>query len=138
QIATYQLADGSYRTADGQRVTKNTPGAVRVVARSKKWYGRYTDGAGRPVRVPLSESKDVARRMLAKLAGDAQLASAGIVDPFAEHRRRPLAEHLKDFGRYLKAKGNTADHVAKTVARCQAVIEGCRFLYTDDVQPSAV
>jgi excisionase family DNA binding protein len=108
------------------------------VEKTSKWYGRYVDGAGRLQRVPLSESKDTARRMLAKLAGDAQLASVGIVDPFAEHRRRLLVDHLEDFGRYLRDKGNTADHVSKTVSRCRAVIEGCKFLYSDDLQPSAV
>jgi integrase len=138
KIVTYRLPDGSYRTPDGQRVTKNTPGAVRTVEKSKKWYGRYTDGAGRPQRKPLSESKDTARRMLAKLAGDAQLAGVGIVDPFAEHRRRPLAEHLDDYRRYLAAKGNCAEHVQKTDAQCKAVIEGCKFHNLDDLQAATV
>jgi integrase len=119
-------------------VTKDTPGAVRTVEVSKKWYGRYTDGAGRSHRVPLSESKGTARRMLAKLAGDSQLAGVGITDPFAEHRARPLLEHLEDFRSYLAAKGNVPEHVAKTEAQCRAVLEGCKFVHFEDVQPSAV
>lgn len=138
KIITYTLPDGSYRTPDGKRVTKDTPGAVRAVEQAKKWYGRYTDAAGNTVRVPLSESKETARRMLNKIAGDAELASVGIADPFAEHRGRPLPEHVEDFGRYLAAKGNTAEHVEKTVARCRAVVAGCRFGKIDDIQPSAV
>ena len=59
--------------------------------------------------MPLSEGKDTARRMLAKLAGDSQLAGVGIADPFARHRARPCLEHLEDFRRNLDAKGNTAD-----------------------------
>jgi integrase len=138
KIVTYRLPDGSYRTPNGQRVTKDTKGAVRSVERSKKWYGRFSDGAGKLQRVPLSESKEIARRMLAKLAGDAQRASVGIVDPFAEHRRRPLTEHVEDFRRFLAAKGDVAEHVQKVASQCHAVIEGCRFLYVDDLQPSAV
>jgi excisionase family DNA binding protein len=137
-IVTYRLKDGSYRTPDGKRVTKNTPGAVRTVEESKKWYGRWTDGAGRPHREPLSESKDIARRMLAKLAGDSQLAGVGIVDPFADHRRRPLTEHLEDYRRYLSAKGNCAKYVSNTEAQIKAVLDGCRFQFLDDLQPSAV
>jgi integrase len=76
--------------------------------------------------------------MLAKLAGDAQLASVGIVDPFAEHRFRPLVEHLEDFGRYLAGKDNVPAHVQKTVAQCRAVLAGCRFELHADLQPSAV
>src|SRR5947207_2240038 len=93
KVVTYRLPDGSYRTPDGQRVTKDTPGVVRAVEVSKKWYGRYTDANGKTVRVPLSESKETARRMLNKIAGDAELGSVGISDPYAGYRRRPLTEH---------------------------------------------
>jgi integrase len=138
KIITYRLPDGKYRTPDGKRVTRDTPGAVRTVEPSKKWYGRYTDGAGRPHRVPLSESKEIARRMLAKLAGDSQLAGVGIVDPFAEHRQRPLLEHLEDYRRYLAAKGNTKDHVEKTFSRVKYLLEGCEFDSLDHLQASPV
>ena len=127
------------RTApDGKRVTKDTPGAVKSSRPSKKWYGRYTDGAGRPMRVPLSESKETSRRMLAKIAGDAQLAAVGIGDPFAKHRSRPLAEHIEDFGRYLTAEGDTPVYCRKAVAHVRAICEGCRFTHIGDLQPSAV
>jgi integrase len=138
KIIAYRLPDGSYRTPDGQRVTKDTPGAVRSVERSKKWYGRYTDGNGKPCRVLLSESKETARRMLAKLAGDAQLAGVGIVDPFAAHRGRPLGEHLGEYARYLAGKGDTSEHVGRARARIRAVLDGCRFRVTDDLQASPV
>ena len=76
--------------------------------------------------------------MLAKLTGDAQLAGVGIRGPFAEHRVRPLLDHLEDFRRYLAAKDNTADHVSKTVSRCRAVLEGIDAETFEDLQPSAV
>ena len=138
KIITYRLPDGSYRTADGERVTKGTPGAVKEESVSAKWYGRYTAPNGKQVRVPLSESKETSRRMLAKLTGDAELAGVGIVDPFAEHPARPLAEHLEDFGRYLFAKGNVPEHVHKTMAQCQAILDGCKFRFIDDLQASTV
>jgi hypothetical protein len=126
KIVEYRLPNGSYRTPDGKRVTKNTPGAVKSKRPSKKSYGRYTDGAGRPMRVPLSESKETSRRMLAKIASDVQLASVGITDPFAEHFSRPLLGHLEDYRRYLEAKGNTSQHVALSCSRIRTV---------KDVQP---
>jgi integrase len=137
KIVEYTL-DGKSRTPDGKRVTSETPGAVRTERRGKTWYGRYTDGSGKLQRVPLSESKTTAQRMLNKLVGDAELASVGIVDPFAEDRHTPLLEHLEDFRRYLKAKGNTPGHVGQTYSRAKAVIEGCRFVRTDDLRASAV
>jgi hypothetical protein len=138
KIVTYSLPDGATHLPNGKRVTKKTPGALRSVTHSKKWYGRFADGSGSVVRVPLSESKDVARRMLAKLVGDAQLARVGIVDPFADDRRRPILEHLEDFRRYLAGKGNVPRHVACIASYCKAIIEDCGFLYADNLQPSAI
>jgi integrase len=131
---TYTLKDGSYRTPDGNRVTRKTPGAVRLVTESQKWYGRLPDGTRRP----LSESHEVSKRMLDKLRGDAQLRSVGLEDPFGEHRSRPMLEHLEDFRRFLAARGRVTEHVSSTFRQCQAVIEGCGFKKIDDIQPTAV
>jgi integrase len=138
KFTTYTLRDGSYRTPDGERVTKDTPGAVRKESRSKTWFGRYTDGAGQQHQVKLSESKETARRMLAKLAGDAQLAGVGIVDPFAEHRQRPLLSHLEDYRRVLEAGAVTRHYAGKTVSHCEAIIKGCGFAKIADLDPAAV
>jgi len=137
-IVSYRLPNGSYRTPDGQRVTKDTPGAVRTDEKAKKWYGRYTDANGNTVRVPLSESKEVAKKMLAKIAGDAAMGSVGITNPFAEHRQRPLIEHLEDFERFLKGKGDCPRHVHQTRRSIADVIAACAFQTTDDLQASPV
>src|SRR5262249_16280181 len=124
KIISYSLPGGKSRTPDGQRVTRDTPGAIRTESRSKMWYGRYTDATGKSFQVKLSTSKEIARRMLNRLAGDAELASVGIVereDPFAEHYDRPLAEHLDDFARTLRSKDRTGKHVNLTLSRIRVV-----------------
>jgi excisionase family DNA binding protein len=138
QIVEYRLPDGACRTPDGRRVTKQTPGAVRRVSRSPTWHGRFTDRTGRRHQVKLDKSKSRSSSMLDKLAGDAQLAGVGLDDPFDGHRTRPLLEHLKDFGRYLAAKGNCAEHVTKTSSQARAIIAGCGFKKIGDLQSSAV
>jgi integrase len=137
-VIVYRLPDGSHRTPDGERVTRDTPGAVRTAEKAKKWYGRYTDRDGKTVRVPLSESKETARRMLNKIVGDAELGSVGLADPFAEHRDRPLPEHLEDCLRHLAGKGGGADHVARVRQRVGDVIKGCGFRAAGDVSEPAV
>jgi integrase len=137
-VSTYQLPNGKHRTPDGKRVTKNTPGAVRVVRPSKKYYGRYTDGAHREIREPLSESYEISRRMLAKMAGDGQLAGVGLADRYGKHRSRPLAEHLEDYRAYLIGKGDTANHAKRSYRRAQVVSDGCGFKSLDDLDAASV
>ena len=70
-ISTYQLPGGKHRTPDGKRVTKNTPGAVKVTKRSKVFYGRYRNAKGDTITAPLCGNKTAAQQILAKLVTDA-------------------------------------------------------------------
>src|SRR5579859_7445420 len=137
-ITTYRLPDRKHRTPDGQRVTRATPGAVKVSHRSEIWYGKFKTADGIIRRVPLCTDKGAAKQMLAKLVTDAKMAQLGMVDAFEEHRRRPLAEHLKDFHRYLEAEGNTPKHARQTCRRVQAVLAGCGVAFMPDLSASAV
>jgi integrase len=138
KVVSYRLPGGAYRTPDGQRVTSKTPGAERVESRSPTWWGRYTDRAGREHQVRLDRSKDRSRRMLAKLAGDAQLAGVGLADPYEKHREQPLAAHLEDFAAALAAKGTSAKQVGQVTSRVRRVLDGCGFNHLADLSASAV
>src|SRR5262249_35898447 len=74
--------------------------------------------------VPLCRDKGASQKLLNKLLTDATMREHGAGDPYAEHRKRPLDDHLADFGAALQAKGDTADHVGLTLARLRAVIDG--------------
>jgi len=67
-------------------VTKNTPGAVRTVSKSKKWYGRYINSNGHTIRTPLSESKAKSKEDLDVLAGEARKERIGITDKYNQAR----------------------------------------------------
>jgi integrase len=137
-IVEYRLPNGAFRTPDGKRVTSKTPGAIRSEREVDKWYGRFTDRSGKRKQVPLSKSKEIARRMLAKLTGDAQLASVGLGDPFALHRQKSLAEHLEEYARHLKMKGDGEKHVRNTLARCRAIFAARHLDAIEDLQPGPV
>src|SRR5262245_1907008 len=80
---SYRLPNGSYRTPDGRRVKKDTPGAVRVdLGRSEIWYGTYKAADGTRRKVPLCSSKEASKQLLAKLRVDAKLAEHGLGDAF--------------------------------------------------------
>jgi hypothetical protein len=137
-IIRYTLPGGSTRTPDGRRVTKETPGAVKKKGKSKKWYTRLPGLDGKPQPVPLSANKTVAQQMLAKLLNKAELSKVGIDDPFEEHRKRPLAEHLTEWKASLLAGGATAKHVKQTVACARRVLDACGFVFIADLSASRV
>ena len=65
--------------------------------------------------------------MLAEMVKKAERAEAGIRDPFEQHRKRPLAEHLADWATSLLADGATAKHVKQTLACATEAAEKPRF-----------
>src|SRR5262245_16505134 len=94
----------SARFVKALKVAKGTPGARKIKKKSTKWYGRVP---GSSKLEPLSANKVAAQQILAELVRKAELGRVGILDPFEDHRRRPLREHLDDYYRYLLAKGVT-------------------------------
>jgi hypothetical protein len=109
----------------------------RIRLRSAKWYGEYTDADGITRRVPLSADKTAAGQMLAELVRRAELGKAGVVDPYAAYRKRPLAEHLDDFAAALRAKGDTAKHVDLCLSRLQAALDGTGAALLADLDAGA-
>src|SRR5262249_38173762 len=76
--------------------------------------------------------------LLAKLVIDAKMNGAGLSDPFALHRKRPLTDHLEEFRKALLARNNSEKHARQSVQRAKAIVEGCQFRYFGDVQASRV
>jgi hypothetical protein len=64
------------------------------------------------------------------------MGKAGVRDPFAKEKSRPLAEHLADYRRELEARGNDPRYVELTVARVRALLDGCGFVFTSDLSAS--
>jgi integrase len=124
-----------YLDAEGRQVPKGTPGARKVREKSAKWYGRVP-GAPRPV--PLCENKAAAQVMHNELLRKAGLATVGITDPYEQHRKRPLLDHLADFEAALRAKGDTAKQARQVGFRARRVLAGCGFVFTGDLSGSRV
>jgi integrase len=122
-----------YLDPEGRQVPKGTPGARKVREKSAKWYGR-APGAARPV--PLCENKAAAQIMLNELVRKAGLATVGISDPYEQHRKRPLLEHLADFEAALLAKGVTPRQARAVGSLVRRVLAGCGFVFMGDLSAS--
>ncbi|GAH38058.1 unnamed protein product, partial [marine sediment metagenome] len=110
----------------------------RVKKQSQKYYTRLTDADGIKRTIPLFCDKTASQQQAAQLVKEIELAKAGVIDRYKEHRKRPLTEHLEDFRQSLLAKGNTAKHAAQTVYRVKRIVDGCKFTFWNDIQPSKV
>ncbi len=124
---TYRPTIIRYLNAKGRQVPKGTPGARRVREKSKTFWGRVPDANGKGRGVALCDDEDAAEEMLAAMKQRAKRIKRGDIDPFEEHRERPLAEHVEDFRSFLESKGNTTAHVALTVQRITSAFDGCKF-----------
>ncbi|MEN6449959.1 MAG: tyrosine-type recombinase/integrase, partial [Thermoguttaceae bacterium] len=66
----------------------------------------------------------------------------GLIDPaqerMAQQARRPLADHVTDFERFLTDKGNTAKHVRMTCGHVRWVVDKCGAKSVADVTGPAV
>ncbi len=110
----------------------------KVRHKSPRWHIGYTDADGIRRRVKGFKDKIATAQLAAKLEKEAELAEAGVFDKYAQHRRRPLAEHLADFRKNLSDKGNTPQHVNLVHNRVKAIVKSCGFTYIDDISASRV
>jgi integrase len=124
--------------AAGDRVSKDTPGAKKKVEESAKWYAQLTDLSGRRRHVPLSTDKRVASQMLTALRRDSDLARVGLNDPCATHMSAPIAAHVTDYEAYLRHRGVSAKHLAETLRRLWAVLEGIEARTLAEMRPEKV
>ena len=108
----------------------------KVKSKSKKWWGRFRDALGRERRVPLARDKSAAQAMLNELVTKEERKTAGQVDPFEDHLKRPIAEHADDFEAHLEHKGNVRQHVFQVVTKVRKIIGDCKWTFLRDISAS--
>ena len=121
-----------------QKYTVAGNNGKRIRKQSKFWYIDYKTADGTRKRVKAFKDKQATAQLAAQLEKEAELAQAGIVDKYKEHRKRPLAEHLEDFEQSLLAKGGTVKNAKQVKSRVKRVFDECKFTFWNDIQASKV
>jgi len=119
-------------------VVRDPKTGKQVKQKSRKWWGRYRDALGRDTRVPLANDKTAAQAMLNELVRRVELEKAGRLDPFEEHLKRPLDEHLRAFEKYLLDKGVTGKQVNGAKCHIEKIAKQCRWKSIQDIKASDV
>lgn len=117
------------------KTTDPTTGKT-VTTKSKKWWGKYRDVSGKIRREPLAADKGVAQTMLNDKVRRAEREKAGLIDPTDEQRKRPLAQHLTEFKRYLQNKNVTPKQVQTAIAQIQRIVDANKWKFIGDISAS--
>jgi integrase len=121
-----------------QSYTMKNKSGNRVRKKSKFWYVDFKDADGARKRVKGFKDKAATAQLAAELERKAELARTGIIDRYAEDRKKPLKQHLEDFYQALLAKGDTIDHAKQTKYRAKQIINRCKFAMWTDISASKV
>src|SRR5687767_7233926 len=88
--------------------------------RGGSWYVQWFDHAGkRHTKCAKTTDRAAAERIAAKYEADAALRREGVIDvqleSIADQSRRSIESHLADYEAKMRAAGDTAAHVSKTL-----------------------
>ena len=120
-----------------QSYTVNKNGK-RIRKKSAFWYVDYKTAEGTRKRVKGFKDKAATAQLVAELERKAELARTGIIDRYAEDRKKPVKQHLDDFYQSILAKGDTVTHAQLTKYRAEQIINGCKFAIWADISASKV
>jgi integrase/recombinase XerD len=114
-------------------VTVDPNTGEKVKGKSKKWWGQYKDALGRLKRVPLCIDKAAAQAMLTQIVQRVDREKAGLVDPTEEQRKRPLADHLREFESYLQNKGVSDKQVRENLSKLRKLVSERKWRLIGDI-----
>jgi integrase len=105
----------------------------------RRWYVKYRDADGTVRRVRGYADKEATKQLAARLEKQAARRQEGMTDPFEEHSKRALAEHLADYERELLTrprrgrKPPPAQYVGRKVGRIRRVLDGAGAILPADL-----
>jgi len=89
---------------------------------------------GRKVKRTLAYTdKSASQAMLTRLNKELALGKEGLTDPYAEHRDRPLSEHVGDWINDLRQLGRANGYVRTVEGRLERLVEECRWKLLEDI-----
>ena len=119
-------------------IVTDAKGQDRCRIQSPKWYAVWKDEHGKVQRKPFATDKDAALQEARRLEKAAADKRAGIVDKYAEHRLRPIHEHVEDFLKLVGGSKNTPGHVRYRRLHLESLIEHAGWKHLQDIDETDV
>ena len=118
---------------NGKRVKAKTRGAKKRTTESKRFYGTLKTSDGKTKQVPLNEDVESSLTLLRRLQSEADHDRALGITPKERERTKPLSEHVADYEKHLRSKGNTERHVKLTLKRLRSLLKATKAKTIDDL-----
>lgn len=110
----------------------------RIVIESRQWYVRFRMPDGGWKEWKAYNDKTASGVLEAQILRKLERGEVGLTDPMDEYARMPLTEHLDAFEQHLCAKNNSYEHIERTVARVQLVVDGIKAKTIASITPGKV
>ncbi len=128
-----------FKSRKGETVTGAlSKDGEKVILEGKRWGIEFRDGDGILRRKAGYTDRRATEQEAARLEREAERQQSGLIDRHAEQRKRPLTEHVADWERSLRDKGNTEKHATEQAKRARVVFTGCRATFWPDMSASKV
>jgi integrase len=108
-------------------------GGKRVKRFCKKYTVEYTLPDGRIRRVPGHTDKSASEQLRARLEREAARGEEGLIDRYAEHKRRKLSEHVAEYIADLGASGRDGKYVENCEYRLTKLAAACGWNFLPDI-----
>lgn len=103
-----------------------------------KWLVAWTDEFGKRKAKTAFTDYEASLELARKLAKEAALRAVGKADPFEQHLRAPISQHLKDFIAGLKSVNRAPRYVLQVEHRIQRILDGISVKFLPELDPVAV
>lgn len=98
---------------------------------------QYRDPAGKVKRVRGYRDLSATKQKAAMLEKALARGETGLVDPFKEHRHRPIGEHVADWLNDRRTAGKSAKYLDTARRRLTLLTGACGWKILPDVEPNS-
>jgi integrase len=107
--------------------------------KSTCWYGSFINPhTGKRLTKRLYSDKTASRRELDRMIQEAERTAAGVIDRYAVHRTRPIAEHVAEYLAHCEHVGQAKRHRHVKEADLKRLIDAIGAQRLTDLEPNAV
>jgi len=111
----------------------------RVVEESRCWYVRFRHPeTGKWKEWKAYNDRQASQAMEIDILKKLERGEVGLIDPMTVHRKTAMDDHLAAFEVHLEDKGNTREHIDKTISRCRRIFGEIKARVVADITADGV